>query len=706
MKTLSFFSSIIFLISSGLNAQNNWTWINGSSTVTVMVPVFGTQGVGASTNTPGNRENAITWTDDNGNFWLFGGYNSTYIFMGDLWKYDPSTNEWAWMKGPAGSGGNGVYGTLGVSAPANRPGGRAWSAGWKDTNGDLWLYGGYGYSATSTNVDMGDLWKYTLSTNQWTWMGGSNAWSACVPGTQGVPAPTNSPGSRIFFNTATDASGNFWLFGGNGYVSSGGQTLNDLWKYDVSTNNWTWMKGSTTGSVVGTYGTMGVPAPSNDPGSRVKSSLVSDKVNNSLYLFHGLAPGSSNGTNDMWRYDIGTGNWTWLKGSSGAATPASYGTMGISSSSNMPPMRYTWGSSSYFIDNNENIWTFGGIQGTTGFFNDLWRYSILKNEWTWMKGSNLNNQTGIYGTLGTAAAVNIPGARYGQAGWKDQTGKLWIYGGSGYNANGQAVLNDLWKLDICDAPESPKTSTVTPASAICTGSSAIVVATSTVGAVFWYSSLTSTNSLYNGAAFQTPLLTATGAPSYYTYYAETAIGTCKSYSRTAVTVTVYPQPVISAVPLTPTICLGETASINFSGALSFTCMAQTINYISPAGNFSIIPEASSTYTLIGESQHGCRDTIQFTQMLDLCTQVEKIAGEDATCIFPNPHKNEFVIRCKGFQNGISFELVSPTGQVLMRQELTSANQTIDTHVFDKGIYYLKIIKENKAADVLKLLKTE
>jgi len=31
----------------------------------------------------------------------------------------------------------------------------------------------------------------------------------------------------------TDASGNFWLFGGNGFDSAGTQGyLNDLWKYE------------------------------------------------------------------------------------------------------------------------------------------------------------------------------------------------------------------------------------------------------------------------------------------------------------------------------------------------------------------------------------------------------------------------------------------------------------------------------------------
>ena len=70
----------------------------------------------------------------------------------------------------------------------------------------------------------------------WSWTAGSNTLGlngghAGVYGTQGIPAPTNIPGGREQATTWTDASGNVWLFGGNGKDVNGisGQ-LNDLWK--------------------------------------------------------------------------------------------------------------------------------------------------------------------------------------------------------------------------------------------------------------------------------------------------------------------------------------------------------------------------------------------------------------------------------------------------------------------------------------------
>jgi hypothetical protein len=45
-------------------------------------------------------------------------------------------------------------------------------------------------------------------------------------GTQGVPASTNQPASRGSAVAWTDATGNFWFFGGYD-----GNTLDDLWEY-------------------------------------------------------------------------------------------------------------------------------------------------------------------------------------------------------------------------------------------------------------------------------------------------------------------------------------------------------------------------------------------------------------------------------------------------------------------------------------------
>jgi len=64
----------------------------------------------------------VSWTDSNGNFWLFGGYGfdsgGNYGSLNDLWEFNPTTNEWTWMGGSSTiAGATGIYGSIGVAAP-------------------------------------------------------------------------------------------------------------------------------------------------------------------------------------------------------------------------------------------------------------------------------------------------------------------------------------------------------------------------------------------------------------------------------------------------------------------------------------------------------------------------------------------------------------------------------------------------------------
>lgn len=152
-------------------------------------------------------------------------------------------NEWAWEKGAATVNPDPVYGTLVVPAASNTPGGRQLPLTWADVSGNLWLVGSYAFQNTGKTYSlMNDFWKH--SSGEWTWMGGSNiGGQSGTYGTLNSPAADNIPGARYEAVSWTDASGNFWFFGGNGYDSVGTQALlNDLWKY--SNGEWTWMSGA------------------------------------------------------------------------------------------------------------------------------------------------------------------------------------------------------------------------------------------------------------------------------------------------------------------------------------------------------------------------------------------------------------------------------------------------------------------------------
>lgn len=276
---------------------------------------------------------------------------------------------------------------------------------------------------------------------EWTWMGGSKAANQSgTYGALGTPAPANIPGGRGgFANSWIDKSGNFWLFDGDGYDSTGTRDmLNDLWKY--SNGEWTWVGGSDLVDQAGIYGTMGTPSPDNIPGGRNGGDLWTDASGN-VWLFGGQGgTGGLSDFNDLWEYS--SGEWTWMGGANVANQAGSYGTLGMPAASNIPGGR---AGARFWTDASGNVWLFGG-QDLSGFLSDLWKYS--NGQWTWMSGPTLTNQTGTYGTLGTPNPGNIPGARWNPVTWIDAQGNLWLFGGHGYDSAGTlGQLNDLWRYE-------------------------------------------------------------------------------------------------------------------------------------------------------------------------------------------------------------------------------------------------------------------
>jgi|GEM_PF-1015239 len=296
---------------------------------------------------------------------------------------------------------------------------------------------------------------------EWTWQQGSNV--AKKPGTYGtfrLTAAANIPGARTGAASWTDASGNFWVFGGTGFATSAtAGLLNDLWKRDATTGQWTWIKGGNTTNGAGVYGAPGQNNPTNTPGARTGAQTWFS--GGKLWLFGGTGRDSSatgNGMlNDLWYFHLGTGNWIWVKGSNFVNANGTYGSLGIASSTNTPGGR---NGESGWVDAAGNLLLFGGNgrpgTGTlTGNLNDLWKYDPVANKWAWINGSSGLDANGVYGTMGTATTMTTPGGRSFASVWcgananSPGSAGFYLFGGAGRAATGttKGSLNDLWLYD-------------------------------------------------------------------------------------------------------------------------------------------------------------------------------------------------------------------------------------------------------------------
>uniref|UniRef100_E6PYP9 Galactose oxidase n=1 Tax=mine drainage metagenome TaxID=410659 RepID=E6PYP9_9ZZZZ len=145
-------------------SNGQWTWVSGSNQGDTP-GIYNSEGNAGQGDYPGGRDSAVTWTDAQGNFWLFGGNGVASgpgaEEMNDLWEY--SNGQWIWVNGSSTTTfpiTPGNYGTLGVPAVTNIPPPRIYATGWIDKSGNLWLFGG----ASPSSVPFAwynDLWKYT-----------------------------------------------------------------------------------------------------------------------------------------------------------------------------------------------------------------------------------------------------------------------------------------------------------------------------------------------------------------------------------------------------------------------------------------------------------------------------------------------------------------------------------------------------------------
>lgn len=330
-----------------------WTWIGGSP-IAEQDPIYGTKGESSPSNFPGARETSATWTDNSGNFWLFGGDRHD-----DLWRFDINNSEWTWISGSKQLDQESVFGEKGIESDTIYPGSRRYSMFATDSKGNFWLFGGYRYGTNKGHL--GDLWMFNVKTQNWTWEGGvKDKNGKGLYGIQGEPSVDNQPGARAAGAMWIDGDDNIWIFGGNGYAKYENiyGELNDMWRYNPLTKEWTWVNGS---DLVDQFADS-----NNTPIARELVNYTNNHENNPI-LFGGAY------YNDLWEYNPINESWNLL----GQGGGVYYGELGVSDENTKPSGRY---SSVFKRDSIEKYWIFGGTgddkYGNRGRLNDLWKVTF------------------------------------------------------------------------------------------------------------------------------------------------------------------------------------------------------------------------------------------------------------------------------------------------------------------------------------------
>ena len=472
-----------------VSGQNQWAWMNGDKSANV-ISNYGSPGKPALSNIPGGRIGAATWTDKDGNLWLFGGNGkgegSRVGYLNDLWKYDPSSGMWTWIGGSKTINTTGIYTNKRSASAKNLPGARMNAVTWTDSHGNFWLFGGEGMKAQKEKQIGGNNGG---SGNGGNGNGGNNNGGNGNSGNGNNGNDKNDDGGKNNDqnkdddddeddndngNNGNHGNGNNGNHGegnnGNGNGNGGSNNeddkndkdndkghdqelenvdglLSDLWMYSPSSNQWTLVNGTDKTDETGKYGNMGESGASNLPGGRSQAIGWIDNSGN-LWLFGGNGYASKSfltHLNDVWKYTPTTNQWTWMKGSNIGDDVAHFGEKGVDADENTPGGRR---GSTAWTDKDGNFWVFGG-GNRSALYSDLWKYNPQSNKWAWISGSKEADHAPMFKSKGVPDIDGNPGARIMASGWVDATGNLWLFGGRGYGRQSEAgFVNNLWMYNV------------------------------------------------------------------------------------------------------------------------------------------------------------------------------------------------------------------------------------------------------------------
>eukprot|EP01116_Phalansterium_solitarium_P024619 TRINITY_DN9067_c0_g1_i1.p1 TRINITY_DN9067_c0_g1~~TRINITY_DN9067_c0_g1_i1.p1 ORF type:complete len:1071 (-),score=217.98 TRINITY_DN9067_c0_g1_i1:27-3239(-) len=273
-------------------SNGQWTWLSGSSSVN---PVTFDE----DRNAPKAVQRAtMVASDATGMVYVFGGYfRDVQAFSADFWSFNTTSSLWTQHSGAASVQSRG----LGNDSSGACLGERHSTSMAIDANGHVIVFGGY---QGNTSTPVGNIWRWSLETG-FVYLG---------------EMPFFSKNGRLLGRAGSMMT----VISGNRLVISGGVTkfnrlewyLNDVWIFDLETNNFTLISGSDVRSQNGVGGVY--RAVGGRPGGRAGAAIF---AYGDMFAWYG---GYGFGTevdvvgdlNDVWAFDLATRVWTLVSGSS------------------------------------------------------------------------------------------------------------------------------------------------------------------------------------------------------------------------------------------------------------------------------------------------------------------------------------------------------------------------------------------------------
>ena len=206
----------------------------------------------------------------------------------------------------------------------------------------------------------------------------------------------------------------------------------------------------------------------------------------------------------------------------------------------------------------------------------------------------------------------------------------------------------------------------------------------------------STTYTWSNAANTATVAVTPTATAIYTVASASSCGTASATVSVYVSSTV----TINATTSSTLLCSGQSATLTANGATNYTWMPSNVT----GASIVVTPTTTTTYSVMGVSSCGTASAI-VTQNVSLCTGIIETLTYSNVNLYPNPNFGIVTIELSSeLTENVSLVIIDALGKIVISEKLTTKSTTINTSDLDNGVYFYKIISNNKDVKIGKLVK--
>jgi len=160
-------------------------------------------------------------------------------------------------------------------------------------------------------------------------------------------------------------------------------------------------------------------------------------------------------------------------------------------------------------------------------------------------------------------------------------------------------------------------------------------------------------------------------------------------------------PTVTATSSNSLICVGTTVTLTATGATTYSWSSGTTGSVT-----LVTPTTTTTYTVVGTNTSNCSGNATITQSVSICTSLNSLLNKDLNySIYPNPTSSNLNIDLENKNNRlIKIEILNAIGQVIMTETSESNRFTFNIQHYPAGIYFIKLIEQNRVLALEKIIK--